>query len=173
MAALVEPGHQPADRRFADTEFAAARMPLQAHCLPNGPRGRALSKSLRGRRGCNCRKAACRKCGKMPLRQYLDAWRSSYEPPVRGHRHYRQILTYRILIQRIKDRWTQRSARQNEMVLSLAVVAILLLLGLLCCVVLVLFLGRRGRGGSDVALEFAHPRFHLIDQPDILVIPHY
>ena len=60
------------------------------------------------------------------------------------------------------------------MVLVLAVVAILLLLGLLCCVVLVVFLWpARLRGGRDVALEFAHARFHLIDEPDILVIAHY
>src|ERR1039458_4328534 len=63
------------------------------------------------------------------------------------------------------------------MTLGLTVIAILLLLGLLCCVVLVLFLRRgfsgRTFGGTYVVLEFAHPRFHLIDQPDILVIPHY
>ena len=72
------------------------------------------------------------------------AWRSSYEPPVRGHRHYRQIVY----------RWTQRSASQNEMVLGLAVIALLLLLGLLRCVVLVVFLFRdpSGLGGCDVDL---------------------
>src|SRR5580692_10618210 len=104
----------------------------------------------------------------MPLRPFLDAWRSSYEPPVRGHRHYRQIV----------DRWTQRSAGENEMVLVLAVIAILLLLGLLCCVVLMVFLFRRGFtrttfGGGDVALEFAHARFHLVDEPDVFVVPDY
>src|SRR5260370_38148245 len=82
------------------------------------------------------------------------------------------------MIRRIKDRWTQRSAGQNEMVLVLAVVAILLLLGLLCCVVLMVFLrrcgfGRTTSGGRHVALEFAHCRLHLVDELDVVVIPHY
>src|ERR1022692_4120725 len=121
----------------------------------------ARSKPRRERRGCSCRRAACRKCDRMRRRQYRCVWRSSYEPPVRGHRHYRQIVY----------RWTQRSAGQNEMVLALAVIAILLLLGLLCCVVLVVFLlGRAWLGGGDVALEFVHARLHLIDEPDIVVV---
>src|SRR5712671_1274385 len=68
------------------------------------------------------------------------------------------------------------------MVLSLTIVALLLLLGLLCCVVLPFFLVRRGfsgtsartrLGGRDRALEFAHSRFHLVDEPDVLVVPHH
>src|ERR1700678_4097838 len=145
---------------------AEARIPPLVQCLPNGRRGTAHSRRLREHRGCNCCRAACRKCGRTRLPQYLDAWRSSYEPPVRGYRHYRQIVF----------RETQRSAGQNEMVLSLAVITLLLLLGLLCCVVLVVFLVRRGFtrsrfGGSDVALEFAHTRFHLIHEANVLVVP--
>ena len=112
--------------------FAAGRNKScgRSGCLPCVRPGTPRSRSRRGRRGCIGYKVACRKCGRRPLQQYRCAWRSSYEPPVSGHRHYRQIA----------KRWTQRSAGQNEMVVSLAVVALLLLLGLLCCVVLVVFL---------------------------------
>src|SRR5580658_2726768 len=82
----------------------------------------------------------------------------------------------RNLIYQIKDRWTQRSASQNEMTLVLAVIAILLLLGLLCCVVLAVFLFRRGFirrsfGGFHGALEFTYARFHLIDEANVFVVP--
>src|ERR1700693_5666893 len=92
--ALSYPGPGPSP---VDTQSAEA-----VERLPDGLRDKARSRQLLGRRGCNCRKAACRKCGRMPLRPYLDAWRSSYEPPVRGHRHYRWIVYKRIVEKRIR-----------------------------------------------------------------------
>src|ERR1700723_3306108 len=139
-----------------------------AERLLNGLRGKARSKSPRGRRGCRCRRVACRRCGKTPLRQ-RRGWRSSYEPPVRGHRHYRQIVAFEKL-----DRGRERSAGEDQMVFRLAVIAFLLLFGLLASVVLMFFCLRRWTrlGRSHAAPEFTHPRFHLIDEPDVLVIPH-
>src|SRR5580704_19424576 len=65
------------------------------------------------------------------------------------------------------------------MVIGLAVIALLLLLGLLCCVVLVVFLFRRPRlagtgfGGRDGALEFTHARLDFVNDPDIQVVVHH
>src|ERR1019366_909992 len=143
----------PGDKRFARVE----RNPRRGLCPPCARPDRPRSRSRRERRGCTGYRVAFRKCGRKPPQQCRCVWRSSYEPPVRGHRHYRQIA--------ITKTWTHVSAGQNELVLGLAVVALLLLLGLLCCVVLVVFLfgGSRlpgtGLGGRDRALDFAHARF--------------
>ena len=62
----------------------------------------------------------------------------------------------------------------------LAVVALLLLLGLLSCVVFMVFLIRCGScepdpdkrlGAGHIAFEFAHSRFHFVNEPDIFVVP--
>src|ERR1700683_5655370 len=104
-----------------------------------------------------CRRVACRMCGKTPLLQRRCAWRSSYEPPVRGHRHYRQIVAFEKL-----DRGREWSAGENQMVFRLAVIALLFLFGLLASVVLMFFRLRWTRlGWSHAALEFTHPRFHF------------
>jgi hypothetical protein len=60
------------------------------------------------------------------------------------------------------------------LVISLAVVALLFLLGLLCCVVLMVFLGcGAGFGGSDVALDLPGQRLELVDDPHVFVVPHH
>src|SRR4029077_5677723 len=118
-------------RPSADIPSAPAeQIPQLEPYPPNVRPGTIRNRSLRGRRGCIGYKVAFRMCGRRPPQQFRCEWRSSYEPPVRGHRHYRQFL----------ERWTLRSAGQNEMIIRLAVVALLLLLGLLCCVVLVVLL---------------------------------
>src|SRR5579871_4980850 len=104
------------------------------------------NRSPRGRRGYSFDRVACRMCGRRPLQLDRCVWRSSYEPPVRGHRHYRQIA----------DLLTGTlSAGQNETAIGLAVVALVFLLGLLCCVVLVFsLLLSRSRFSRHIAPEF-------------------
>ena len=46
-------------------------MPQPEPCPPDELRDKARSRLLRERRGCRCRRAACRKYGRMPLRRYL------------------------------------------------------------------------------------------------------
>src|ERR1700722_968872 len=130
--------------------------------------GRTRNKSPRGHRGYSFDKVAFPTCGRRPLQRYRCAWRSSYEPPVRGHRHYRQIVALQTL-----DRGTHGSASQNEIVFNLAVVALLFLLGLLCCVVPMLFLLRGpGFGGRDVTLDLPRQSLDLVNDPDVVVVPY-
>src|SRR5580704_14834630 len=147
----------------------AERIPAPARFHPDARRGTPRSKSLRERRGCRFGKVACRRCGRRPPQRYRCVWRSSYEPPVRGHRHYRQIARVKTWAQ-----WSDgRSAGQNELSITLAVIALLWLIGLLCCVVLVVFLFRgSGLGRGNVALDLPRQRFHLVNDPDILVVVH-
>src|SRR5438270_3230402 len=161
-------------RPLVDRPFGPGERILQPGLiLPCARPDRPRSKSLRGRRGCIDYKVAFRKCGRRPLQRYRYEWRSSYQPPVRAHRHYRQIASVKPI-----EKWSPVSAGQNEIAVGLAVVALLLLLGLLCCVVLVIFLWRRpgfsaaGFSGCDVALEFANARLDFVNDPDILVIVH-
>ena len=53
----------------------------------------------------------------------------------------------------------------------LAVIAILLLLGLLCCVVLTVFLtGGRGLGRGEISLDAPNRGLHLVNQLDVVVV---
>src|SRR4029077_11585697 len=99
-------------------------------------------------------------CGRTPPQLDRCDWRSSYEPPVRGHRHYRQIRIYRI-----EDRWTQLSACQDQLLPRLAVIALLLLLGLLCCVVFMFVLLRPTRlGWIQVAFDTTNRCLPIVDE---------
>src|SRR5215470_6231194 len=119
-------------------------------------------------------------CGSRPLRHFEDDWHSSYEPPVRGVRHYRWIGYARpqelcgtetpVFMERSKD-W---------LVPFLTVVAFLFLIGLSTGIALVLVLSiivvrlflsllrRRGR-----FLELAHARLDFIYEANVLVILHH
>src|SRR5499427_9901336 len=140
-----------------DYWVAEERNLAQRPCPPCARPGRIRSRSLRERRGCTGCKVACRMCGRTPPQLDHCDWRSSYEPPVRGHRHYRQIA-------KVETR-THMSVSQNKLIFRLAVVALLLLLGLLCCVVLVFVRLRRSRlGRVQVALDPTDRSLNFVDE---------
>src|SRR5579864_2673694 len=107
--------------------------------------------------------AACRKCGNMRSRHFVDDWRSSYKPPVSGPRHYR---------------WKTGKRGIYRHAFTAAVVTFLFLIGLPTRVVFVLLaifvvfscglLGRRCG-----LLELAHPRLDFINEANVLVVLHH
>src|SRR5215470_2496759 len=119
-------------------------------------------------------------CGSRPLRHFEDDWHSSYEPPVRGHRHYRWIGYARPQELCGTETPVFRKRSKDWLVPFLTVVAFLLLIGLSTGVALVLILSivviwlflallrRRSR-----FLELAHARLDFVDETNVLVVLHH
>src|SRR5216683_2988425 len=107
-----------------DTRGLVGRASAAVNLQPSPP-GSSRNKSRPSPGACSWCRVVCRMCGNMPLREFADGWRSSYEPPVCGYRHYRWII------------WKRGNHRLAPF---LAVVAFLFLFGLPTGIVLRLIL---------------------------------